>query len=61
MTGGMLDLACKNRREAGVENAEILKGGIEYIPLPDDHVDVVISNCAINLSAAKERVINKAF
>jgi arsenite methyltransferase len=61
MTEEMLDLAHKNRREAGVENAEFLKGEMEDIPLPDDYVDVVISNCVINLSAAKERVINEAF
>jgi arsenite methyltransferase len=61
MTEEMLDLARKNKREAGVENAEFLKGEMEDIPLPDDYVDVVISNCVINLSAAKERVINEAF
>ena len=61
MTGEMLELARENKRKAGVENAEFLEGEIEDIPLPEDHVDVVISNCVINLSAAKERVINEAF
>ena len=61
MTDEMLDLARRNRSEAGVENAEFLKGEIEEIPLPDAHLDVVISNCVINLSAAKERVIGAAF
>jgi arsenite methyltransferase len=54
MTGEMLELARENKRKAGVENAEFLEGEIEDIPLPDDHADVVISNCVINLSAAKE-------
>jgi arsenite methyltransferase len=61
MTDEMLELAHANRREAGVENVEFLKGEIEDIPLPDDHVDVVISNCVINLSTEKERVIGEAF
>jgi SAM-dependent methyltransferase len=61
MTDEMLELARENRRKAGVENAEFLKGEIEDVPLPDDHVDVVISNCVINLSTAKERVIGEAF
>jgi len=61
MTDEMLELARENRRKAGVENAEFLKGEIEDIPLPDDHVDVVISNCVINLSTAKERVMGEAF
>jgi len=61
MTDEMLELARRNRREAGVKNAEFLEGEIEDVPLPDDHVDVVISNCVINLSAAKERVIAEAF
>jgi arsenite methyltransferase len=61
MTDEMLELARENRRKAGVENAEFLKGEIEDIPLPADHVDVVISNCVINLSTAKERVIGEAF
>jgi arsenite methyltransferase len=55
------ELAEKNRAEAGAENARFLKGHIEDIPLPDDHVDVVISNCVINLSADKPRVISEAF
>jgi arsenite methyltransferase len=61
VTDEMLELARENRREAGVENAEFLKGEMEDIPLPDDHVDVVISNCVINLSTAKERAIGEAF
>jgi ubiquinone/menaquinone biosynthesis C-methylase UbiE len=61
MTDEMLELARRNRAEAGVENAEFLKGEIEDIPLPDKHVDVVISNCVINLSTEKERVIREAF
>jgi arsenite methyltransferase len=61
MTDEMLALARENQREAGVENAEFLKGEIEDVPLPDDHVDVVISNCVINLSTEKERVIGEAF
>jgi arsenite methyltransferase len=59
MTDEMLELAEKNK--AGVENVEFLKGHIEDIPLPDDHVDVVISNCVINLSTDKPRVISEAF
>jgi ubiquinone/menaquinone biosynthesis C-methylase UbiE len=61
MTDEMLELARKNRREAGVENVEFLKGHIEDVPLPDGHVDVVISNCVINLSTDKERVLREAF
>jgi arsenite methyltransferase len=61
MTDEMMELARANRREAGVENVEFLKGEIEDVPLPDDHVDVVISNCVINLSTEKERVIGEAF
>jgi arsenite methyltransferase len=61
MTDEMLELARENRRKAGVENAEFLKGEMENIPLPEDHVDVVISNCVINLSTAKERAIGEAF
>src|SRR5918997_1864466 len=60
MTDEMLELAEKNRAEAGTENAEFLKGEIENIPLPEDHVDVVISNCVINLSADKPKVISEA-
>jgi arsenite methyltransferase len=61
MTDEMLELARRNRAEAGVENAEFLKGEIENVPLPDEHVDVVISNCVINLSTEKPRVIGEAF
>jgi arsenite methyltransferase len=61
MTDEMLELARENKRKAGVENAEFLKGHIEDIPLPDDHVDVVISNCVINLSTNKEKVIREAY
>jgi arsenite methyltransferase len=60
MTDEMLELARRNQREAGVENVEFLKGTIEEIPLPDDSVDVVISNCVINLSADKPRVFREA-
>jgi len=61
MTDEMLDLAWRNQEEAGVKNVEFLKGEIEDIPLPDNHVDVVISNCVINLSTEKERVIWEAY
>lgn len=61
MTDEMLALARKNQRKAGVENVEFLKGEIEDVPLPDDHVDVVISNCVINLSPNKPRVFSEAF
>jgi arsenite methyltransferase len=61
MTDEMLELARRNQAEAGVENAEFLKGEIEDVPLPDGHVDVVISNCVINLSTEKRRVISEAF
>ncbi len=61
MTDEMLELARRNREEAGVENAEFLKGEIEAVPLPDAHVDVVISNCVVNLSTDKPRVISEAF
>ncbi|HEY4904650.1 MAG TPA: arsenite methyltransferase [Candidatus Sulfotelmatobacter sp.] len=61
MTNEMLALAEKNKRKAGIENVEFLKGEIEHIPLPDDSVDVVISNCVINLSADKDRVLKEAF
>ena len=61
MTDDMLALARANQREAGVENVEFLKGEIESIPLPDASVDVVISNCVINLSADKGRVLREAF
>lgn len=61
MTGEMLALARENRKKADVENAEFLKGDIENIPLPADSVDVIISNCVINLSADKDRVLAEAF
>src|SRR5216117_2694746 len=61
MTDEMLALARENQRKAGVENVEFLKGEIEDIPLPDGCVDVVISNCVINLSADKDRVLAEAF
>src|ERR1039458_3011925 len=61
MTEDMLALARENQRQAGVENVEFLKGEIENIPLPDNSVDVVISNCVINLSADKGRVLREAF
>jgi SAM-dependent methyltransferase len=61
MTDEMLALARDNQKRAGVENVEFLKGEIENIPLPDNSVDVIISNCVINLSADKDRVIREAF
>jgi arsenite methyltransferase len=61
MTDEMLALARENQRKAGSENVEFLKGEIENIPLPDNSVDVVISNCVINLSADKDRVLQEAF
>ena len=61
MTDEMLALANENKRKAGVENVEFLKGEIEHIPLPDNSVDVIISNCVINLSADKDRVLQEAF
>ena len=61
MTDEMLALANENKRKAGVGNVEFLKGEIENIPLPDSSVDVVISNCVINLSADKDRVLREAF
>ena len=60
MTDEMLELARRNQREAGVENVEFLKGTIEDVPLPDDSVDVIISNCVINLSGDKPRVFREA-
>jgi arsenite methyltransferase len=60
MTDEMLDRARANAREAGAENVEFLKGHIEEIPLPDRSVDVVISNCVINLSGDKQRVLDEA-
>lgn len=61
MTDEMLALARENQKKAGVENVEFLKGEIENIPLPDNSVDVIISNCVINLSADKDRVLAEAF
>jgi SAM-dependent methyltransferase len=61
MTDDMLTLARENQRQAGVENVEFLKGEIERIPLLDCSVDVIISNCVINLSADKDRVLREAF
>ncbi|MCU1301175.1 MAG: Methyltransferase type 11 [Candidatus Sulfotelmatobacter sp.] len=61
MTDEMLALANENKRKAGVANVEFLKGDIENIPLPDNSVDVIISNCVINLSADKDRVLREAF
>ncbi len=60
MTDQMLALAEENRRKSGLANVEFLKGEIERIPLPDDSVDVIISNCVINLSADKDRVLREA-
>ncbi len=60
MTDEMLALAHENQKKAGVENVEFLKGEIENIPLPDNSVDVIISNCVINLSADKDRVLREA-
>lgn len=60
MTDEMLELARRNQAEAGVENVEFLKGEIEDVPLPDDSVDVIISNCVINLSADKSLVFEEA-
>ena len=61
MTDDMLALARENQRQAGITNVEFLKGEIENIPLPDNSVDVIISNCVINLSADKDRVLREAF
>ncbi|MGH9517116.1 MAG: arsenite methyltransferase [Terriglobales bacterium] len=61
MTEEMLALANENKRKAGAKNVEFLKGEIENIPLPDSSVDVLISNCVINLSADKDRVLREAF
>jgi arsenite methyltransferase len=60
MTDEMLELARRNQRQAGAENVEFLKGTIESVPLPDDSVDVIISNCVINLSADKPSVFREA-
>ena len=61
MTDEMLALARENQRKAGVDNVEFLKGEIENIPLPESSIDVIISNCVINLSADKDRVLKEAF
>ncbi len=61
MTDEMLALARENQRKSGLANVEFLKGEIEHIPLPDNSVDVIISNCVINLSADKDRVLHEAF
>src|SRR5881409_137385 len=61
MTDEMLALARENQEKAGIENVEFLKGEIENIPLPDNSVDVIISNCVINLSADKDKVLREAF
>ena len=61
MTDEMLVLARENQRKAGVENVEFLKGEIEHIPLPDNSVDVIISNCVISLSDDKDQVLREAF
>src|SRR5882762_6246049 len=60
MTDEMLALATENKRKAGVDNVEFLRGEIEHIPLPDNSVDVIISNCVINLSADKDQVLREA-
>jgi SAM-dependent methyltransferase len=61
MTDEMLALAKENQRKSGLTNVEFLRGEIEHIPLPDNSVDVIISNCVINLSADKDRVLKEAF
>src|SRR4051794_22283086 len=61
MTDNMLALARENQRKARIENVEFLKGEIEHIPLPDNSVDVIISNCVINLSGNKDQVLREAF
>ena len=61
MTDEMLSLARENQQKSGVGNVEFLKGEIEHIPLPDNSVDVIISNCVINLSADKDQVLKEAF
>src|SRR3990172_7232097 len=61
MTEKMLALARENQRRAGATNVEFLKGEMEHIPLPDNSVDVIISNCVINLSSDKARVLREAF
>jgi arsenite methyltransferase len=61
MTDEMLALANENKKKSGIANVEFLKGEIEHIPLPDNSVDVIISNCVINLSADKDRVLRETF
>jgi SAM-dependent methyltransferase len=61
MTDEMLALAEENRRKSGLTNVEFLRGEIEHIPLPDNSVDVIISNCVINLSGDKDQVLREAF
>jgi arsenite methyltransferase len=61
MTDNMLALARENQKKAGIDNVEFLRGEIENIPLPDNSVDVIISNCVINLSADKDKVLREAF
>ena len=61
MTDEMLALANENKRKSGIQNVEFLKGEIEHIPLPDNSVDIIISNCVINLSADKDQVLREAF
>src|SRR6202040_3601159 len=61
MTDEMLALANENKHKSGAENVEFLKGEIENIPLPDNSIDVIISNCVINLSADKDKVLREAF
>src|SRR3972149_4698887 len=61
MTDEMLELARKNQRKAGIANAEFLKGEMEDMPLPDNSVDVIISNCVVNLSPDKDKVLREAF
>src|SRR6201986_4341067 len=61
MTDEMLALAEENKRKSGLTNVEFLKGEIENIPLPDNSVDVIISNCVINLSGDKDRVLREGF
>jgi arsenite methyltransferase len=61
MTDEMLALARENQKKAGIENVEFLKGAIEHIPLPENSVDVIISNCVINLSGDKDKVLREAF
>jgi SAM-dependent methyltransferase len=60
MTDEMLELANENKRKSGLENVEFLRGEMEHIPLPDNSVDVIISNCVINLSADKDQVLREA-